>query len=130
MRGWIVTCQTIASMKNLHNLSIVIYQSSFEEYFKAHSQEENESIVRELLNPLCKIEMGAGGKDHGGYFDVISLGWKIPYSLHRDFPFRVIQDMTSPLGVLLGDKHDVKVSRSRQMCKYKAYHSILQRGPL
>ncbi len=87
MPGWMQVCRTLASMTSLRYLCIFILQERFLWSFKFQSYDKNVELVSELLEPLKSIKMAQGGR-----FDVITQGWRVPYKLSDDLPFRVIQE--------------------------------------
>jgi len=95
MPGWIQVCRTLASMTSLRYLCIFILQDDFMRDFKFQSHDRDVELVSELLEPLRTIKMARGGR-----FDVITQGWRVPYELSDDLPFRVIQERPPPLANL------------------------------
>jgi len=87
MPGWIQVCSTLVSMTSLRYLCIFILQEHFMRSFELQSHARNVELVSELLEPLKSIKMARGGR-----FDVITQGWRVPYELSDDLPFRVIQE--------------------------------------
>ena len=87
MSGWIQICDILASMSSLRYLCVNISQEQFFRYTDPHSQMKSMKLARELLKPLESIKMAEGGR-----FDVITQGWKVPYEIHDDLPFRLIQE--------------------------------------
>ena len=90
--GWIQACRTLSSMTSLRYLCVLIMRELFSAKSEYHLRNRSAELVRQLMEPLESIKMAEGGR-----FDIICHGWRVPYELSDDLPFRVIQKGPPPL---------------------------------
>ena len=83
-KGWTDMCQTLATMKKLQHLRISIVSERFNWWFAHQDQSRSEEQIRKLLWPLNSIGQSGSIK----FFVVVAQGWKLPFPLHYDVPFK------------------------------------------
>ena len=95
MLDWLFLCKILSIMSNLRYLSVNIMLKYIAWHSKLRSQRRHTKLAIELLEPSKWIKLPEGGR-----FDVITQGWKVPYQLGDDVPFRVIQESSPSLADL------------------------------